>query len=434
MEVAPKKLNSKWLIHYGWYLLIGAVGFSLPFSPRMNSLFIVLLFIYWLIFQVKHVRSYHFKSIPLPFLFLLCFYIWGVLSLLYTDSQNIVKAYHIFVENRLPLILLPLIFLTRPRESSFIVAFYSFLLGISLFCLGLNFKVLYQIYIYQEPLSSFYIKYVRTRMLEGALFAIHSMYLSMMLLLALVFNCYFALYSNLVRKAYIRKCLVLISVYFLIMLFLIGARISILSLGLLIFIGLLYCVLKFTRLSSSLRFLLSFTFTSVLVLLALHFRSSIALKVEEHFNIQELNVESIPSRTINYLKEGDRARGISWQSAIDVIKENFWFGVGGGDSLEEMQKKRPTYSWSYQVGANAHNQYLDTTVQLGIVGLFFWLAFYFGLMHHGLKQRNALLIIFLLVIGIALITESMLQEHRGLVFISFFAPLLTVYNPDTYSR
>lgn len=417
-----------------WYLLIALISFSLPLSPRINVFFIALLFIYWLVIIVKHLNVRHVELMLPPFYLLFCFYFWGVISLAYTEPHNVLKAFHEFVENRLSLVLLPVIILTNPKNNTFIVAFYSFVLGLFLLCLSLNIEVLFKIQEQGEPLIFFFKKYVRTQMLEGAAFAIHSMYLSMMLLIAIIFNCYFLLYTDLKHNFILNFLLTLISVYFLVMIYLTGAKMSIVSIGFLAFLYLSYFLIKKAQLGITRRFFLSLLFTSVFFLLGLNYKSTIALELEKHFNIEQLAYESLPRRIHKYLKEGDKARGISWQSAIDVIKENFWFGVGAGDSLEEMQKKRPVRSWSYEVGANAHNQYLDTAVQLGVVGLFFWLVFYFWLIHHGLQQRNPLLVIFLLIVGIALITESMLQEHRGLVFISFFAPLLAACKPDTYSR
>lgn len=427
-------LNKVIAIRYVYYFIVALIGFTLPISVRYNTLSIVILVIYWAALEVRYFTINSYRPFFYPLLFLFCFYFWGIISLFYTEHYNILKAYHQFAENRLPLLLLPLILFGSDKKLSFITGFSSFLLGLLFFCISLNLDILSKISQQNEPLSFFYLKYVRTSMLEGAKFSMHSMYLSMMMLVALLFNLYFLFNKGFLKSLYLKACVVLVSVYFLMMLYLVGARNSILTLCVLGIICVLYYILSLVTLRINLRFFLSLFIVCLLFVVGLNYKSTVAKKIEDNFNLNHLSWESVPRRTLKFLKYGDNTREIIWQSAIDVIKENLWFGVGAGDSLEEMQKKRPMGSWAYQVGANAHNQYLDITVQQGIVGLFFWLAFYFSLMHHGLKHKNPLLVIFLLIIGIALITESMLQEHRGLVFISFFAPLLSVYKTDTYPR
>lgn len=434
MCVNLKPSKAEYFYRYSWNIFSVCIGFTLPFSPRINTLFIVLSFVLWLLFKGVRTKPHDFRIIPIPYWFLFCFYLYGIISLAYTESPNFIASYHSFVETRLSLILLPLMFLINKSGKDLMLYFYFFALGVFMFCLVLNLDSIYSILENGEPWYFFFSKYVRQNMLENSRLSIHSMYLSAMLLVVVTINVYFVLYIFNSKAFVIKAVLWLATIYFLMMLYLVGARISIITILLIFLLYISQNILKPFIENPILRDFSALMLIILTLLLIYENKDLLVRQIEQTVALDKLHWESPPNRIVKFLKEGDDTRAVIWQSAIDVVKENFWFGVGAGDSLDEMQKKRPKESWGYQAGANAHNQYLDTAVQLGVVGLFLWLAFYFGLMHYGLQQRNTLLVIFLLIIGIAMITESILQEHRGLVFISFFAPLLTTYKPAIHSR
>lgn len=432
MRINLKLPNVEDSICFSRNILIGCIGFTLPFSPRLNTLFIALSFMLWLFTKGVKLKAHDFRVIPIPFWFLFCFYLAGVISLLYTESANLMSSYHSFVETRLSLIILPLMFLTYKSGKDLMLYFYFFALGVFIFCLILNLDIISSILVNREPWYYFFTKYIRHNMLENSRLSIHTMYLSVMLLVVVAINTYFTLYI-LDTKNFVGKAILwLATFYFLIILYLVGARISIVTIIALCLLYFFYTILKLVVQNSIMRFFSGILLVALISSLVYENKEVLVEHVEQAVNLEELHWESPPNRIVKFLKQGDDTREVIWRSAVEVFMKNFWFGVGG-DSTDEMQKFRPRDSWAYINGANAHNQYLETAVQLGAVGLFFWLAFYFGLLHYGLKHRNPLLIIYLLIIGIALITESMLQEHRGLVFISFFAPLLTAYKPNTDS-
>ena len=73
---------------------------------------------------------------------------------------------------------------------------------------------------------------------------------------------------------------------------------------------------------------------------------------------------------------GGRAlRELNWDCSKKIINNNPLFGVGTGDVQDELQKcytENNYYQLTYWENTkyNAHNQFLETTIGQGIIGLF----------------------------------------------------------------
>ena len=120
--------------------------------------------------------------------------------------------------------------------------------------------------------------------------------------------------------------------------------------------------------------------------------------------------------------ESSAARVLVWQSALEVIKSNPVFGVGTGDVKQELGK-------TYKTGAdenylNAHNQYIQTTMALGIIGLMVLLLSFLLPAIISFKRNYLLYLLFLVLAGFHFLVESMLERQAGVVFYAFFNSLL----------
>ncbi len=105
----------------------------------------------------------------------------------------------------------------------------------------------------------------------------------------------------------------------------------------------------------------------------------------------------------------------------NIIKENFWLGVGTGDVDEAFLNYYDAVN-SPLHGRNrkkAHNQYVTIMVALGLVGLLFWLvSFYFPLFIP--KQYPELYMYFVLIVSLSFLTDNTLERHAGVIFYAFF--------------
>lgn len=114
-----------------------------------------------------------------------------------------------------------------------------------------------------------------------------------------------------------------------------------------------------------------------------------------------------------------------WQASLSIIKENPFFGVGTGDASTELLKeyKQREFHEPYKRKYNAHNQFLDTIIRIGLVG-FLPLAIYLAsTLYIASKKMELLHVAFLSIILIACFTEVLLIRQKGIVFFLLFNSL-----------
>jgi O-antigen ligase len=119
--------------------------------------------------------------------------------------------------------------------------------------------------------------------------------------------------------------------------------------------------------------------------------------------------------------ESNAARILVWRSSMKVIQENFVFGVGTGDIKDKLKAQylKDGYTGVAELNMNAHNQFLNTHVAIGIVGsLTLLLSFIFAYLR-SLKQEKTLSIIVLILFS-SLLTESFFETQAGIIPGAFF--------------
>jgi len=131
-----------------------------------------------------------------------------------------------------------------------------------------------------------------------------------------------------------------------------------------------------------------------------------------------------PREEYNMHKSGNVvARFLTWESSIQIIKENFWFGVGTGGVKDELRQQYSDsgYFALEKYNLNSHNQFLNSHVALGVFApLFLLMALFVNL----LKKRpfdkyyswrfGVIIILFL-----SLLTESTLEAQAGIMPYAF---------------
>ena len=77
---------------------------------------------------------------------------------------------------------------------------------------------------------------------------------------------------------------------------------------------------------------------------------------------------------------------------------------------------------------NPHNQFLQTALEIGIVGLLLLLTLFGSTLRFAWKHRNYALLIMTACLVFNALFESMFQRQSGIVFFSFWICLLIVYS------
>ena len=86
---------------------------------------------------------------------------------------------------------------------------------------------------------------------------------------------------------------------------------------------------------------------------------------------------------------------------------------------------------AYDEKLNTHNQYLQTTIALGMVGFIILVLSLLAPLVQAIKKRNQLYVLFLLLFIINILVESMLETQAGVIFFAFFNSLIfTQYSKE----
>lgn len=149
----------------------------------------------------------------------------------------------------------------------------------------------------------------------------------------------------------------------------------------------------------------------------------------ERFKVA-LSVTSSSQEIDKTATESTAVRILIWEQAIRIIKQNWIFGLSPGDVNDALYH---AYEESGLTGAmnkklNAHNQFLQTFLGTGIIGIVLLTIVTAWLIVLGVLKRNKILMLFGVLITLNFLVESMLQAQAGFVFFSFFVCFLLQYD------
>jgi O-antigen ligase len=128
--------------------------------------------------------------------------------------------------------------------------------------------------------------------------------------------------------------------------------------------------------------------------------------------------------------EGTTGRLLIWENSLEIIRNNFLFGVGTGDVkdflLEKYEENKFTYYQNKEF--NAHNQYLQTFISLGLFGFIVLLLTLMLPLAYAIKNKQFIYLFFLIIFSLNLLVESMFETQAGVVFYAFFNSFLLFIN------
>ena len=129
-------------------------------------------------------------------------------------------------------------------------------------------------------------------------------------------------------------------------------------------------------------------------------------------------------------EDGTTVRLWIWRSALSVVTEHSLLGVGTGDVRDELYQeyiKQGMYYVAF-LKFNAHNQYLETWLGVGVFGLLALLAIFIAPLWVGIKRRDWLLVGFICLCSVSFMFESMLNSIAGVGFFAIFYTILVSHS------
>ncbi len=367
------------------------VVFTLPLKHNFNSISIILLLIFSLgNFYVKRDKiKLDFKNGK----WLILFFSVGLLAMIYTENNKIGFQH---LTKILPLLVFPIAFsivkFQEKQKNKILWVFCISCLIASIFLFIIN------LYTYSNnPISNVWYYSGYTENLD-----IHPAYY----ILFLIFNVFF-LFEELLKSTSQKKT-IMISIFglvFLIQILFLQSRIGLIS----------FFITSLIYFSTTIRKIRK-KYILVIFLLV-----SISLLIAYYFNFLNRFV-AIPD-SIN-------ERVTIWQGWWNVFRESPFFGYGTGDAQQALDQGNYLLGNDFFIfyKYNTHNQYLDILLRYGIAGFSVFLLMLFQSYKIAYQNRNALLLIFLILICIFFLTENILQRQHGIVFFSFFYLLLSDQN------
>jgi len=146
----------------------------------------------------------------------------------------------------------------------------------------------------------------------------------------------------------------------------------------------------------------------------------------KYYDLQDFNKQTT-TKGLNK-RESILARIFIWDAAIPVIKQHLLFGVGPGDATMAMASSAENKGISTFDKYNMHNQYIETQMGLGLLGLLILLLLTFGILIYSIVKKDLLLGILVILVILSCSVESMFRMDYFSLFYSLFAYLFIKAN------
>lgn len=382
-------------------LLFFLVLASLVFSMKLNSLFIILLVLQWLLMvplaEKKESLRRNWKLIALFGGYFLLF----AISILY--SENTSSAWK-DIESKLSLLLIPLSILGQKRlevkEQAVLLKLYVwFLVGVGVFLIGK---------------SLFLAGGLLTNQEFSALIGVHASYLSLYMAVAL-----FITIQSLTHKSQI-KLNTVIALFLAFILVVLAARMVIIATFLSLFTW--FAVVHFTW-----KRLLTMIVIFIGVVFAISSIDSVKSRFQEGLIGEQVEFGNVDDSVKVKTYGGKAIRVAIWQCAQEVVKDNWLMGVGAGDVHKSLQAsyKRNEFqlAWQYN-NFNSHNLFIETIIAVGVLGVVVLITLFYLLFFSAIKNRNMLLFFFTTLFFMFSLIESAFNVQKGIVFLVAISCLL----------
>lgn len=366
---------------------------ALPFMQQLSIICWVLAAILGLISILKDTRKIQF-SISFPSILLPLLYLLLAAGLLWSSN---LKMGGKIMEEKLTLVLLPLVFLLVPMEKeSKLLVKLAFVLGCVFSCLSMeviassNFMVTgdQSIYFYTSFSSPF-----------G-----HPTYISMYINLSLLFLLEFYMYQNFIKLKGVY--FIAINVVFILCLIQLSARTS-QATTLLTYALALFSYRKTAKITFSKKIhlvsIILFTFFTFMASQKLYTRITSDVKPKEGFTSTSSRFEV-------------------WKEATLLLKDHWLMGAGTGDIKDVLMAgyEKNNFQYGLRHKLNPHNEFLQIWISVGVIGfLIYLLALLFPIWKFVFSPEFGLSL-FPIIVFLNSLTESVLENQYGILFFSFF--------------
>ncbi len=377
-----------------WFSFISVL--SIFFIPFINvARFFLLIWFISALFYFFANKEFNVKRISFIWILWPFFLILHLISLIYTENLS---SGWFDIEVKLSFLVMPLIFMawnssaTKPIDFQKLKFYYIIVGFIISFLLLIRALYLYVIdssvsHWYYNDLSYFY----------------HPSYLAMYVTLAIIFVNERLLFHK--QKAWMWIMLI----YFLIFLYFLSSKAGIIATAIVLIVS---CIYTFVRLKEAAK-------SIILLLLTVLF---VYEGIFGNFRFQAIDTSIKVATTDVKTYESNAVRILVWKTGVDLIKQHVCMGVGCGDIKDVLlsEYKQRGMEGAYEKKLNLHNQYMETWLSIGLLGVL-WLLFLIAFpLWLAIRKQQFAWLLFLIVVAVNFLTESMLNTQAGVIFITYF--------------
>jgi len=383
------------------FTLLTLFCMSLPLKNNLNSIAIILLAAFAFLLVV--VNKQFDKQIFYRLTPLVVFFILTLVSTVYSEDKQESLS---MVVRMLPFALFPFIFSAiQFKEKSFLKLLKIYVFWMLLLCFYSHTQILIKLYQNDDLLYNIFNSHYSYLNLSEETIGLHSTYYAYYVIIAIVFLTKF-LFDE--KSRIIKVVYLLMMGYFTFFVFHLSARLPIATLFLFYNIAIVYYFIKQKKLVWGIFFLLLLYFISSIVIYNVRIT---------RYRFQHLTGFTYADGT----RHDDGVNKILQWKASAAANNNFIFGNGIGDANQAIFDTYLHHDLEYyfEKKYNAHNQFIQTYVGLGLLGtaiLLFIFGYYIQLFY---RNRQLIPLVLLLLTFLLFQTESYLQRHNGVVMFGF---------------
>ena len=389
------------------YIVLFLLAFTIPIGWQVATKIVVLLIVVMVIRCVAEKGrglSLSRHSNKKLYLFFATTYIMYAISMLYTSNvsdgwQN--------MEKKLSFIIFPLFFfvsdMTYLSSKRIKALFYAFLSGLLLFIVSNMLWAIYDFIVLDAPIRRF-LGWEITKINY-----IHHTYIAMYACFGIIYS-FVELFDNHLKSkgkiAFLLSTLVLSTLFVI----LVESRAGILCMFLLF--ACLFAWLFFVKKKRMITMCVGTALAVLLVIFFLLFPSGLNRIIKTQQDL--VDTEHKEDIRITLLKAG-----------LSVAKENCMFGVGVGDRCDVLIKYYEDNN--LECGdLNSHNQFVDTTISIGMLGLLLLLGYFVvPIVLFAINKRwDVVMLLFLFSIAFNAVFEAVFETQTGILYFNFIFCLL----------
>jgi len=433
-------VNAKFIhtnLRRGLVISLYLIAVSFPFSYRLSNPWIVLMVVFWVferILRPKKDQLEELKRNPInkiSFYSFIALFVWTAISLSYTDNLELGLKN---LEGKLSLLAFPIVLYNfRLAQKEVWNILKAFIISISLATLYL----LVNSFIHYLDQGSWLTYHDFVGKFSG-----HAVFYSYYLFTSIVLSIFMLLDKKKGRAInWFYGSSILIAMLGL--LFCASKNVTVVS----IFFGMLILFKKYfsrgIRLKEGIN---AIGIVLVVAFLAIQL-GPVKQRMAELFSGSGMeNYQKIKKGEAVVAEDIDRFNGTSvrltfWYIGLSELEreESWLLGLSPGDRRDQInQRYEEVGLLKYYENYNLHNQFIQTLVEVGLIGLLIYLSLYFSLVSSAIKKGNLLFLIFIFASLIFQMTESILERNKGIVFFVFFLCFLQQLNQpqdeNRYSR